>query len=151
MCNFTINRVKTFNIFFELDSPLNDGFGVVIVTICIQKSGDILLLSNESSKTWVFNAPEGSLYVLSGPARSACDHGVVVPLERRRKRESSKWGSAHDHACPPPKVVQRRKSKTKNVRAERPGRESLNLRFALHGNVPSKQFFVGEEMPLFSA
>lgn len=120
------------------DSPLNDGFGVVIVTICVQKSADILLLSHKSSKTWAFHAPEGSMYVLCGTARNECDHGVLCPLEKRR-------GTAEEAAkAAAPK---RRKGRGKR-RAVRPGRESLNLRFALHGNVPSKPFCVTEEMPM---
>lgn len=124
------------------------------MTICIQKSADILLLSNESAKAWLFHAPEGSLYVLSSTARNACDHGVVCPLEKRRKSRGT--GPSSDayswqetiSTAPIIKVTGKRKNR-KGVKQERPGRESLNLRFALHGNVATKPFFVGDEMPLF--
>ena len=74
------------------------------------------------------------MYVLSGDSRNVFDHGVVCPLERRkclRKEEET-----------PPK--KRKKKQTGPV-----GRESLNLRFGLHGNKPDLPFFVGTEMPAF--
>lgn len=135
------------------DSPLNDGFGVVIVTICVQRDAHILLQSSTSARAWSFHAPEGCLYVLAGPSRNACDHGVVCPLEPRSREPSSKKQqllqtvTAKKQQDPHQQRKRRRKGEEK---VQRPGRESLNLRFALHGNVPSKAFFVGDEMPLFN-
>jgi hypothetical protein len=86
----------------------------------------------------LFEAREGELYVLSGDSRNVFDHGVVCPLERRkclRKEE--------DEEAPPNKRKKKRKQ-TGPV-----GRESLNLRFGLHGNKPGLPFFVGTEMPAF--
>lgn len=128
---------------FASDSPLNDGFGVVIVTICMQQAADILLQSNESSKTWFFRAPEGSLYVLAGPARNSFDHGVVCPLEKRKRELSTKLQASLQQSQAPKTTKRKKRGKP-----ERLGRESLNLRFGLHGNAASKQFFVGTEMPL---
>ena len=127
------------------DSPLNDGFGVVIVTICMQQTGNILLQSNESSRVWTFGAPEGSMYVLAGPARCCFDHGVLCPLQARRREHSMKL---HD-VSPQPPLLTGKKKKKRGGQPKRLGRESLNLRFAVHGNVPTKAFFVGDEMPLF--
>ena len=125
-------------ILFLTDSPLNDGFGVVIATVCIQKSANILLQSNESSRVWTFDAPQGCLYVLADASRNVFDHGVVCHFEKRRTKVE------------PPPSPKSTKRKRKKEKAERPGRESLNLRFAIHGNVPSKAFYVGDEMPLFA-
>jgi hypothetical protein len=123
------------------DSPLNDGFGVVIVTICVHQFANILLSSNECSKSnWLFEAQEGELYVLSGDSRNVFDHGVICPLEKRKVkliREDDR-----DSQRTP-------KRKRKRSQSGPVGRESLNLRFALHGNKPGLPFYVGEEMPFF--
>ena len=104
------------------------------MTICIQDSADIMLQSNETSKVWTFNALEGSLYVLADTVRNGFDHGVICPFEKRHKTA---------------KADEPAKSKNRS-KVRRPGRESLNFRFALHGNLPSKSFYVGDEMPLFA-
>ena len=126
--------------FYVTDSPLNDGFGVVIVTVCIQKSADILLQSNESSKVWSFDAPPGCLYVLADTVRNAFDHGVICHFEKRRTK-----------LVDAPSTAKSTKRKRKQGKEERPGRESLNFRFAIHGNLPSKAFYIGDEMPLFAS
>lgn len=119
------------------DSPLNDGFGVVIVTICVHQSADILLLSNESTKSnWLFEAQEGELYVLSGDSRNVFDHGIICPLEKRKNKQLRR-----EETSP--------KKQSKRKQAGPIGRESLNLRFGLHGNKPDLPFFVGNEMPAF--
>jgi hypothetical protein len=118
------------------DSPLNDGFGVVIVTICVHQSADILLLSNESPKSnWLFEAQEGEMYVLSGDSRNVFDHGVVCPLEKRKNRLSQ--------------IEEISPKKRKRKQAGPVGRESLNLSFWVHGKNPGLPFFVGNEMPTF--
>lgn len=71
--------------------------------------------------------------MLSGDARNVCDHGVVCPLAKRREEGS-------------PAAKRSRKSKQAY---QANGRESLNLRFGLHGSRPGQQFFVGDEMPSF--
>ena len=97
-----------------------DGFGVVIVTICVHQNADILMLSNKSNKSWVFNVQEGETYVLSGDSRNICDHGVICPLEKRGRR-------AAGDENPPNKKTRKKRGGSENV-----GRESLNLRFGIH-------------------
>ena len=123
----------------HLDSPLNDGFGVVIVTVCVHQSAQILLLSNKSSKSWLIDVNEGDTYVLCSDARNAYDHGVICPLDKRRTalRENRSDGQTG------PQKKKKSKRGSENV-----GRESLNLRFGLHGSHPGTPFYVGDEMPL---
>ena len=59
----------------HIDSPLHDGFGIVIVTVCVHQDGQILMLSNKSKKSWIFDVFEGDTYVLAGDSRNICDHG----------------------------------------------------------------------------
>lgn len=109
------------------------------MTICLQKTADILLQNNEhASKPWMFTAEEGSMYILSGSVRNDFDHGVVCPLEKRNRNKTVSES--------PPKACKKMKRSREN---RRPGRESLNLRFSLHGNAPDKPFYVGDEMPSF--
>ena len=119
----------------HIDSPLNDGFGVVIVTICVHQDADIIMLSNRSNKSWVFNVQEGETYVLSGDSRNVCDHGVICPLQKRSRRSTTETE-------PPKKKQRKRKGDPENV-----GRESLNLRFGIHGNKPGSTLYYLDEMP----
>ena len=60
----------------HLDQPRNDGFGVVIVTVGIQGSGDIVLDDPdddvEKPPSWSFPLQAGEMYVLCGPSRNLC-------------------------------------------------------------------------------
>lgn len=146
------------------DSPLNDGFGVVIVTVCVRHSAHILLLPNDSSSAapaprsatgYVFDAEEGDVYVLSGPARSDFDHGVLCPPDKEERRRGSARvagdesleaiaGSKRKTLCGTGGGAKELKDKDKDK-----GRESLNLRFGIHGVKPGEDYFLGDEMPLF--
>ena len=114
----------------HLDSPLHDGFGVVIVTVCVHQNAQIILIPSDDKaicKPYVFNASEGDVYVLSGAARNIFDHGVICENEKRVTSQQSTLT----------------KKRQKNI-----GRESLNFRFSLHGNKPGMPFFVGDEIPV---
>lgn len=126
----------------HLDSPLHDGFGVVIVTVCVHQGAQILLLPSDDAlsngKPYVFDAAQGEVYVLSGASRNIFDHGVVCENERRTAATRTSY-------LPDKPVKKKRASKNdpKNI-----GRESLNLRFHIHGNKPGLPFYVGEEIPV---
>lgn len=88
----------------HVDHPTKDGFGILIITIAIRGAATIMLEAaspTESSSRATFVLPERGVYMLSGPVRNACLHGVLADE-----------GSDH--------------------------RESLNLRFGLHGLVDGK-------------
>lgn len=105
----------------HFDDPRHDGFGVVIVTVAVAQTGRVVIDTHDKpSKVYTFDANEGDLYVLSDAARNTCDHGVLCPPKSRR-----------------------RAPKGPNDR----GRESLNLRFALHGTKPNQPFFIHDECP----
>lgn len=67
------------------DQPLNDGFGVVIVTVAIRGESTILLVdegdtgSDAEPLAWNFRhlSSQRGVYVLSGDARNKCLHGVL--------------------------------------------------------------------------
>jgi hypothetical protein len=105
----------------HVDHPLKDGFGICIITIAMKGNAQLFLeestLSSsrssshqgEAASRGVMSIHKGQAYLLSGPARNQCTHGVL----------------AHDDCS---------------------DRESLNLRFGLHGvilpqseNAPSVQ------------
>ena len=138
-----------FVVFFHLvhfDSPLNDGFGVVIVTVCVHEGAQILLLPSDgtlsqNSKKYVFNAAEGDTYVLCGNARNAFDHGVLCERQKRFAAKNQNFGAFSDSEMVREKGNTKRKGTRKNV-----GRESLNLRFCVHGNKPGMPFYVNDEI-----
>lgn len=108
----------------HIDHPLNDGFGIVIVTLCISSSATVLILPNHQdahrAKPRAFDANEGEAYVLSAAARNACDHGIICHLAPTRYKANTNKSS----------------------------RESLNLRFGLHSAQPGHAFYAFDEMPL---
>jgi predicted nucleic acid-binding protein len=71
----------------HLDSPRYDGFGVVIVTIAMAGSAEVLLVDDgedgEEPMSWSFPLQQGELYVLSGNARNKCLHGVIADAHMR--------------------------------------------------------------------
>ena len=91
-----------------------------------------------NGKPYVFDASQGEVYVLSGASRNIFDHGVVCDNEKRTAATRKSY-------LPEEPVKKRRASKKdpKNI-----GRESLNLRFNIHGNKPGMPFYVGEEIPV---
>ncbi|KAJ1455392.1 hypothetical protein M885DRAFT_520326 [Pelagophyceae sp. CCMP2097] len=60
----------------HFDWPLHDGFGVVIVTISMQRSATVVL-NDDQAKEWSFNLDAGEAYALTGKARNVCSHGVL--------------------------------------------------------------------------
>ena len=72
----------------HLDEPLNDGFGVIIVTVAIGGAAKILLRPNNrtTDEKW-FRLEQGEAYALSGDARNAWLHGVLAE-EGSEARES---------------------------------------------------------------
>mmetsp|Transcript_17146 Transcript_17146/g.22260 ORF Transcript_17146/g.22260 Transcript_17146/m.22260 type:complete len:447 (+) Transcript_17146:130-1470(+) len=127
----------------HLDYPLHDGFGVVIVTVCIEQDATILIVphgqtsllstspssstTRRRSRPRAFECKQGQAYVLAGNARNFCDHGVVCPLPSTRSK----------NIIPP---------NTNPIALSR-GRESLNLRFGIHSNDPTDLFYAKREMP----
>lgn len=142
----------------HIDYPLNDGFGVIIVTLSVKSDANILLLPDRaacnenhgasmtkpslttprrhrnkrrtasraccsfSTKPYFFEVKRGMVYVLAGPARNNCDHGVVCSLPATR-------------------------FSTERMNDNR-DRESLNLRFGLHSAHKGQPFYVIDEMPI---
>lgn len=91
----------------HLDDPRKDGFGLIILTICMEGAGTILLRDFKGVKRgFAMKLGAGEAYMLSGNARDACAHGVLADEEGAPSDEN-------DH-----------------VRGVE--RESLNLRFGLH-------------------
>ena len=80
------------------DHPSKDGFGIIIVTVAVKGNATIFFASHDENHFGKIEIQEGEAYMLSGPVRAACTHGVL---------------------------------------ATSPGRESLNLRFGMHGRVPN--------------
>ena len=79
------------------DTPRNDGFGVIIVTICMRGQGDIIIVDDGDrgeviSKKFKFNIKEGELYVLSGHARNKCLHGVLCQGYGHRESLNLRFG-----------------------------------------------------------
>ena len=79
------------------DTPRNDGFGVIIVTICMRGQGDIIIVDDGDrgeviSKKFKFNIKEGELYVLSGHARNKCLHGVLCRGYGHRESLNLRFG-----------------------------------------------------------
>ncbi|KAL1528649.1 hypothetical protein AB1Y20_009987 [Prymnesium parvum] len=66
----------------HLDEPLHDGFGIVIVTLAIQGSADIILRAQPwdpvAQREFWFELSPGDAYVLCGEARNTCVHGVLA-------------------------------------------------------------------------
>ena len=100
----------------HLDEPLNDGFGIVIVTLAIRGSAKILLRrggtsTEELSEEACFDlhATQRQGYALSGEVRNAWLHGVLA-----------EDGSE--------------------------ARESLNLRFGLHAAGADEEFSAADEV-----
>lgn len=68
------------------DQPLNDGFGVVIVTLAMHHASTILLVdegdqgSGDPPRAWRFDlaAQRCEGYALAGDARNKCLHGVLA-------------------------------------------------------------------------
>lgn len=78
------------------------------------------------------------MYVLSGQSRNNYDHGVICELEKRQKNKLIQSNEI--------KIKKPKKNKNKYINN---GRESLNLRFAIHGNKPDLPYYVYDEMPDF--
>ena len=79
------------------DTPRNDGFGVVIVTVCMNGQGDIVIVDDGDkgetiSKKFKFNIKQGELYVLSGHARNKCLHGVICKGYGNRESLNLRFG-----------------------------------------------------------
>lgn len=71
----------------HIDSPLNDGIGVVIVTIGISNEADIIISDENDKNHFYFHLNAGEFYVLSGPSRNIYSHGVLCE-ENNFGRES---------------------------------------------------------------
>lgn len=79
------------------DTPRNDGFGVVIVTICMKGQGDIVVVDDGDrgetiSKKFKFNIKQSELYVLSGHSRNKCLHGVLCKGYGHRESLNLRFG-----------------------------------------------------------
>ena len=90
----------------HVDHPTKDGFGIIILTITIRGGGAFIMLETaDQSKKGKFRLEDGQAYMLSDFARNACTHGVLADgtLNQDDSEEDKSF------------------------------RESLNLRFGLHG------------------
>jgi len=108
----------------HVDHPKKDGFGILILTIAIRGGGaTIFVENNNQTQKGTFRLMEGQGYMLSGYVRNACTHGVLA-----------------DDTCKP----ENKTTIEDNIENEKGGRlkgspiggayrESLNLRFGLHG------------------
>jgi hypothetical protein len=135
----------------HVDDPRYDGFGIVLVTVALWGSAEIVLVDDGDqentvhnievqngegrvgfsnlppgkpsvgSKSWVFALNPGQLYVLSGHSRTKCAHGVVV------------IGTDSEGGKRMRKKDAEGMSTTKQRRdIVKMGRVSLTLRFGLH-------------------
>jgi hypothetical protein len=123
----------------HVDNPRYDGFGVVLVTVALWGSADVILADEgdpcnaaaniDQSKSWAFELQPGQMYVLCGYARNKCSHGVVVRSE-----------TVGTSSCPGPaqcSLPVSDLSDTGTVQgpgwsAAGRGRVSLTLRFGVH-------------------
>lgn len=122
----------------HLDNPRHDGFGIVIITVALWGSADIVIVdegdptpgvaptnlpaeeqsqaSLESileAQSWAFTLSPGEFYVLSGHARNKCAHGVCVTANQT---------PVECHLKPPT-----------------PGRSTLTLRFGIHSSSQAEE------------
>jgi hypothetical protein len=71
----------------HLDAPRHDGFGMIIVTIAMTGSAEIVLVDDgdddEEPMSWSFPLCQGEFYMLSGNARNKCMHGVIAGEQMR--------------------------------------------------------------------
>lgn len=123
----------------HLDSPRHDGFGIVIATVELYGSADIILVddgdegSTNPSISWKFSMNPGQLYVLSGPSRNLCAHGLIVTgtaavsemaelkLQNCVQNQQNSQGK------------RRKRNKTRKIQKnENSDRISLNFRFGIH-------------------
>lgn len=111
----------------HVDHPLKDGFGIFIITLAIRGGGATVFLEDSSqTQKGCFRLHEGQGYMLSGFVRNACTHGVLADdsnvEEDSHNDDKSDSNSKSD-------------SNGKNEVKGKSGafRESLNLRFGLHG------------------
>ena len=63
----------------HFDTTLNDGHGVVIITIPICGDADIVVVDyhKENKPSYVSSVKEKQFYVISGHSRILCTHGVI--------------------------------------------------------------------------
>jgi len=125
----------------HLDQPRHDGFGVVILTVGLTGAGEIILVddgddtddndNNETDKVvsaggpWAFPLLAGDMYVLSGPARNLCRHGVVMLTDSGNKTNRGITTKQRVNTS----TTQER---TPSDSTEEVDRVSLNLRFGVH-------------------
>lgn len=66
---------------------MHDGFGIVIVTLAMKGSAEIVLVDegddDEGTLSWSFELQKGEMYVLSDNSRNKCMHGVIAVQEGR--------------------------------------------------------------------
>lgn len=101
----------------HVDNPRHDGFGIVISTVALWGTADVVLIdegdaeqTHPESRSWAFTLRPGQMYVLSGYSRNKCAHGVVV------LKEGEPQSASEDSM----------------ERCTNDGRVSLNFRFGIH-------------------
>lgn len=68
----------------HIDDCRHDGFGIVIVTVALWGTGDIVIADADDTyegdtiPSWSFQLVPGQLYTLSGPSRNLYIHGVIA-------------------------------------------------------------------------
>ena len=60
------------------DHPSKDGFGIIIVTVAVKGNATIFFASHDENHFGKIEIKEGEAYMLSGPVRAACTHGVLA-------------------------------------------------------------------------
>jgi len=84
----------------HVDHPRKDGFGIVIITIGIARSGTILLIKAAREAAMKMQVPERHAYMLSDKARDSCAHGVLaIDDDGLRESLNLRFG-LHDFAMP---------------------------------------------------
>lgn len=115
----------------HLDQPRYDGFGIVIVTVAIEGSGDVVIddEGDDASCTlqsWTFPLCPGEMYVLCGPSRNLCTHGVMLTSKEENLIKPHGTGGKDQLSG------KKRKKIELHCQNQFEDRISLNFRFGIH-------------------
>lgn len=81
----------------HVDHPLKDGFGILIVTVAIHKSGTIFIRDHTNTKGITMLVKEGQTYMICDEVRNSCVHGIIAdPDDSDRESLNLRFG-LHDY------------------------------------------------------
>ena len=80
----------------HVDHPRKDGFGICIVTIAMVGHANILLQSLVQDKR-TLRVQQGQAYIMSGPVRNQCSHGVLADVEYPHRESLNLRFGLHDY------------------------------------------------------